>query len=128
MWREADQSQVTVAGHLGSCDLDPQRLRRANPEGMRRELSGCYTGNLRTHRFCGALPGDGWSGNFEAAVAMGCIPVRAAATGRASMGGTMPWSVRDVLRGGFDPIMIIEKNHYIFVEGTSIAPRISPIV
>jgi hypothetical protein len=38
-----------------------------------RAMALTYDGNMRLHKFCGALPGDGWSGNFEAAIAHGNI-------------------------------------------------------
>ena len=44
--------QVTVTGHVDD-----------------------YKGMLASHKFCGALPGDGWSGGFESYVFAGCIPV-----------------------------------------------------
>jgi len=56
MWREhyaaTKDDQVTVTGHVDD-----------------------YKGMLASHKFCGALPGDGWSGGFESYVFAGCIPV-----------------------------------------------------
>ena len=34
-----------------------------------------YAKRLRTSVFCGAFPGDGWSGGISSAVLAGCVPV-----------------------------------------------------
>jgi len=34
-----------------------------------------YSANLRDALFCGAFPGDGWSGGISAAIMAGCIPL-----------------------------------------------------
>jgi len=54
VWRNNQDRLVTVLGH---------------------SEDKVYNLNMATHKFCGALPGDGWSGNFESAVFAGCIPV-----------------------------------------------------
>ena len=34
-----------------------------------------YHAHLRNATFCGAFPGDGWSGGISSAVFAGCVPV-----------------------------------------------------
>ena len=37
--------------------------------------SNTYSKELGSSKFCGVLPGDGWSGRMEDSILHGCIPV-----------------------------------------------------